>query len=147
MTISTERSASAAPGAASRHPSSVAAPGQPQVRSERGVHGLLASLVTLIVAGIGGAVDIFTGDGLRTVFAVCLIIGVVAAGIVVRRRDALYIVFAPPLITALLALVNVATTSHGAVDLLASYLANGFPPIAIASAVGALIAGIRLLLR
>jgi hypothetical protein len=137
MTISTER----------ERTSDVAGRRSPSVRGERGVHGLVAAFITLVIAGIGGAIDIFTGNGLRTVFAVCLIVGVVIAGIVVRRRDALYIVFAPPLITVLLALINVATTSKGAFDLMASYLAHGFPPIAIASAVGAVIAGIRLLSR
>ncbi|MGI8870429.1 MAG: DUF6542 domain-containing protein [Mycobacteriales bacterium] len=119
----------------------------PTQKAERGVHGLVASLVILVIAGIGGAVDSMTGDGLRTVFAVCLVVGVVIAGLVVRRSDVLYIVFAPPLVTVMLALVTVLTTSKSAFDLLASYLSNGFPPIAIASAVGALIAGIRLIFR
>jgi len=96
-----------------------------------------------VVAGIGGAIDVATGAGLRITFACCLIGGAALAALIVRRRDVLWVVFAPPLICLAIALVSIPLTDHGLIGLAADYLTHGFPPIAIATAVAGLIAVVR----
>jgi hypothetical protein len=121
-----------------------ATPG-PVTRSQRGPSGPIAALFALVVAGIGGAIDVITGPGLRITFACCLIGGAAIAALLVRRRDVLWVVFAPPLICVAIALVSIPLTNHGLIGLAADYLTHGFPPIAIATGVAAIIAVIRKL--
>lgn len=116
-------------------------------QTERGVSGPAAAAVAFVIAAVGAAVDVFTGDGLRTVFAVFLVAAVVVGVVVVRRRQVFYLVFAPPLICVALALLSVLTTSHSAKGLTLDYLAHGFPAIATATGVALVLAVIRLLTR
>lgn len=108
-----------------------------------GVTGPAAALIAFIIAGVGGMVDALTGPGLRTIFAVALIVGSVLAAFIVRSNEVMWVIFAPPLICLALALVNVATSSHSATGLAADYLTHGFPAIAAAVAAAAVIGGIR----
>jgi hypothetical protein len=117
----------------------------PVTRSQRGCSGPVATLFAFIIAGIGGAIDVATGPGLRITFACCLIGGTFIAALIVRTRDVLWIVFAPPLICVAIALVSIPLTDHGLIGLAADYLTHGFPPIGIAVAVAAVIAVIRKL--
>ncbi|MGI9093606.1 MAG: DUF6542 domain-containing protein [Mycobacteriales bacterium] len=112
---------------------------------ESGLPGLAAALLAFVIAGVGGAIDIVTGDGLRTLFAGCLIAGVVVASFAARRSQVFYVVVSPPLTCLVLAMVTVLTTSNSAVDLTAAYLAHGFPAIAAAVGAGLLIALLRRL--
>ncbi len=121
-----------------------ATPG-PVTRSHRGASGPVAVAFALIVAGIGGAIDIATGTGLRLTFACTLIGASVVAALLVRRRDVWWVVFAPPLICVAIALISIPLTSHGLIGLAADYLTHGFPPIAIATGAAAVIAIIRKL--
>lgn len=121
-----------------------ATPG-PVTRSHRGASGPVAVVFALIVAGIGGAIDIATGPGLRLTFACCLIGGSLIAALMVRQRDVWWVVFAPPLICVAIALISIPLTDHGLIGLAADYLTHGFPPIAIATGAAALVAVIRKL--
>jgi hypothetical protein len=98
-----------------------------------------------VIAALGGMIDVFTGPGLRTLFAIALIAGTVIAALLVAWQESLWVVFAPPLICLALALINVVATSHSAVGLAADYLTHGFPPIAVAVGAAALINGVRAL--
>ncbi|MGI8696831.1 MAG: DUF6542 domain-containing protein [Mycobacteriales bacterium] len=118
-------------------------PGRRSRRPDTGLPGPAAALLTFVVAGIGGVIDILTGDGLRALFAAALIIAVIVAAVVVRVREIWYVVFAPPLICVALAALNVLTTSHSAIDLTAAYLANGFPTLAVATGIALAIGLIR----
>lgn len=115
----------------------------PSVHGRRGLPGPAAALLALVIAGLGAAVDVFTGPGLRLLFAICLVGGCLLAVLLVRRRDVLWLVFAPPLICLALALVSVLTTSHSAVGLTADYLTHGFPPIALATVLCGIVAAVR----
>ena len=97
--------------------------------------------------GIAGSIDVFTGPGLRLLFTICLIASTAVAAALVRRGDLLWVVLAPPLICLALAMVNVLTTSHSATGADDGLPAHGFPAIAIAVGLAALIGGIRLLNR
>lgn len=115
--------------------------------TEPGLHGLFGAVLAAAIAAVGGVIDIFTGQGLRLLFAICLAVGVAIAGFVVRRRHVLYVAFAPPLICLGLAMLNVLTTSYSATGLTIDYLTRGFPAIAVATGVGFAIAAIRQLWR
>jgi hypothetical protein len=112
-----------------------------------GMAGPVAALLVFVVSGIAGSIDVFTGPGLRLLFTICLIASTAVAAALVRRGDLLWVVLAPPLICLALAMVNVLTTAHSATGLTMDYLAHGFPAIAIAVGLAALIGGIRLLNR
>lgn len=114
---------------------------------QRGMAGPAAALLAFVVSGIGGSIDVFTGPGLRLLFTICLIGSTAAAAILVRRHDLLWVILAPPLICLALAIVNVLTTSHSATGLTMDYLAHGFPAIALATGVAAVIGGVRMLRR
>lgn len=112
-----------------------------------GMAGPVAALLVFVVSGIAGSIDVFTGPGLRLLFTICLVASTAVAAALVRRGDLLWVVLAPPLICLALAMVNVLTTAHSATGLTMDYLAHGFPAIAIAVGLAALIGGIRLLNR
>lgn len=116
-------------------------------QTERGISGPVAAAVAFVIAAVGAAIDVVTGDGLRTIFAVFLVAAVVVGIVIVRRRQVFYLVFAPPLICVALALLSVLTTSHSAKGLTLDYLAHGFPAIATATGVALVFAVIRLLTR
>lgn len=117
------------------------APAAPAPR--HGASGPVAAFIVFVIAAIGGSIDAFTGPGLRTLFAVTLIVGTIFGALIVAWQESLWVVFAPPLICLALALINVLATSHSAVGLAADYLTHGFPPIAIAVGAAAVINGVR----
>lgn len=53
----------------------------------------------------GGLIDVLTGPGLRTVFAVCFIAGCALAALTVHREDLVAAVVMPPLVYVVLAAV------------------------------------------
>lgn len=117
------------------------------VEHQRGMRGFAAALFAFLVAAVGGTIDGIRVGGLGTIFAACLIGGTAIAALAVRRASVLWVVLAPPLICVVVALVSVVASSHSAVGLAADYLTHGFPTIAIAVAVGAAIAAIRLIAK
>lgn len=82
----------------------------------RGLTALGAVAFVLVLGVAGGLVDAFTGPGLRTVFAVCFVVGCALAALRVHREDLVAVLVMPPLLFAFVALVagTVApTTSTG----------------------------------
>ncbi len=109
-------------------------------------------LLALGLSLLGGAVDVVTGVGLRSVFAVCFVAGCVLAAALVRRSGLRTAVVAPPLIYALLALLAGLTrgsavpssVSREALELFTELVFGA--PVLLAGTVGALVvAGLRRL--
>lgn len=69
----------------------------------RGLTGTGAVLVALAVGLAGVGVDVVSGAGLRTVFAVCFVLGCVIAAAVVHHEDLMAAAMMPPLLFVVLA--------------------------------------------
>lgn len=74
-------------------------------RPSPGLSGTGAVLLALGLGLAGGLVDVLTGPGLATAFAVCFVAGCVLAALRVRRQDLMVVVVAPPLVYTAIALV------------------------------------------
>lgn len=74
------------------------------VVDRRGLTATGAVGVALLLGAGGGLVDVLTGPGLRTVFAVCFIAGCALAALTVHREDLVAAVVMPPLVYVVLAL-------------------------------------------
>lgn len=109
--------------------------------------GTGAVLLLAGVAGVAGVIDVLAGDALRLVFSGGLVLGALAAALLVSRRDLLMVVFAPPLVylaaSALAVLLGRGGGSGGLLDAAASWLVYGFPAMAAATGVAAIVAGVR----
>jgi len=79
----------------------------------RGLTALGAVVLTLVLSGAGGAVDVLTGPGLRWVFAVAFVISCLLAALSVHREDLLAVVVMPPLVYAALVLLAGLAESGG----------------------------------
>ena len=75
------------------------------VVDRRGLTAAGAVALALLIGGAGGLVDVLTGPGLRTVFAICFVIGCALAAFTVHREDLVAAVVMPPLVYVVLALV------------------------------------------
>ena len=75
------------------------------VVDRRGLTAVGAVTVALLLGVAGGFVDVMTGPGLRTVFAVCFIAGCAFAALKVHREDLVAAVVMPPLVYAAIALL------------------------------------------
>ena len=109
--------------------------------------GAGAVLVLVGVAGLAGVVDVVAGDSLRLVFSAGLVLGTLIAALLVRRRDILTVVFAPPLVflaaSVVAMLLGRGEAGGGLIDLAASWLVYGFPAMAIATGVAGVVALVR----
>ncbi len=123
----------------------------PHVADRRGLTAVGAASVAIALGSIGGLVDVLTGPGLRTAFAVCFIVGCAIAALTVHREDLFASVVMPPLVYVLLALVAGAFSQTVAVGSmltrqvleLASSLFLGAPVLLTATGVAAVIAVLR----
>lgn len=117
--------------------------------------GLTAAAAVAVAVGlglVGAIVDVLTGPGLRTTFAVCFVVGCGLAALGARRQDLLATVIAPPLVYAFLAVVggvvnrlsDMPSVQQQALEL-ATSLIIGAPVLLLATAVAALIAAPRAL--
>lgn len=119
---------------------------------QRGLNGWLALGVLLVIAGVGGLIDMISGSTVRGGFNIALVVASIVAIIVVRHRDMFPIVVAPPLVYVAASGVMLYIRSdhlHNRkiiIDAAANWLVYGFPAIAGASAAVLIIAGIRLVL-
>lgn len=77
----------------------------PHVVDRRGLTAAGAVAVALLLGAAGGLIDVLTGPGLRTVFAVCFIAGCAIAAFTVHREDLVAAVVMPPLVYVVLALL------------------------------------------
>lgn len=92
--------------------SSPARPGV-HVADRRGLTATGAVALGLGLGIAGGAYDVVTGPGLRTVFAVCFVVGSVLAAATVHREDLRAAVIMPPLVYVALALLGGAVERAG----------------------------------
>ena len=123
------------------------------VADRRGLTATGAVAVSLGAGLLGGTIDVLTGPGLRTVFAVLFILGCAAAAALVHREDLLASVVVPPLAFCAVALVShqaEGLTGPGSylaqqsVELSATLVVNA-PALLLATGLAALIAAFRAL--
>lgn len=111
--------------------------------------GTGAVLVLAGIAAVAGVIDVLAGDALRLVFSAGLVLGALVAALLVVRRDLLTVVFAPPLVflaaSALAVLLGRGdgAGAGGLIDVATSWLVYGFPAMAAATGIAAIVAAIR----
>jgi hypothetical protein len=124
------------------------APGRGRAVAEtsgRTLRGAYAVLAVFLVTLAGGAVDSFLGIGLSTITLVVLVGGTLLATWLVRRRDLVSMVIAPPLVFTAVAGVNIALAPSATFSLttIAALLVRGFPTMAIATIAAVVVCLIR----
>lgn len=103
-------------------------------------------VMVLVGALVGAIVDYLFTDRLGVVTTIGLTIGAAAAALITRKRDLVSVMVAPPIVYALIAIVVLAISDRAvSVTSLADIAIRGFPAMALATGVAALIAGVRLL--
>lgn len=95
-------------------PHSLHLPAGAHVGDRRGLTAFGAVAVALVLGLAGGTVDVLTGPGLRTVFAICFVVGCALAALLVHREDLVAAVVMPPLVYVALALIVGAVEKTGA---------------------------------
>jgi hypothetical protein len=109
--------------------------------------GVGAVLLLAGIAAVAGVLDVLAGSSLRLIFACGLVLGALIASLLVRRRDGLMVVFAPPLVfvaaSAVAVLLGRGETGGTLIDLATSWLVYGFPAMAIATGVALVVWLIR----
>jgi len=104
--------------------------------------GVGAVLLLTGIAAVAGVLDVLAGSSLRLIFAIGLVLGALIASLLVRRRDLLMVVFAPPLVfvaaSAVAVLLGRGESGGTLIDLATSWLVFGFPAMAIATGVAAI---------
>jgi hypothetical protein len=109
--------------------------------------GVGAVLLLAGIAAVAGVLDVLAGSSLRLIFACGLVLGAVIASLLVRRRDLLMVVFAPPLVfvaaSAVAVLLGRGENGGTLIDLATSWLVFGFPAMAIATGAAAVVWLIR----
>jgi hypothetical protein len=127
------------------------APPAAHVVDRRGLTAAGAVAVALVLGGVGGVIDVMTGSGLRTAFAVCFVAGCALAALKVHREDLLAAVVMPPLVYVAIAVVAGAFSHTGAAGgwltqealELATSLVLGAPVLLGATALAFVIAVVR----
>lgn len=111
-------------------------------RTLRGAFAVIA--VFLLTLG-GGAIDSFRGIGLSTLTLVALVGGTILGTWLVRRRDLMSMLIAPPLVFTAVAGVNIALAPSASFSLttIAALLVRGFPTMGIATGAALVICLIR----
>jgi hypothetical protein len=121
--------------------------------AERGLPGWGALIVLLVIAGIGGLIDVLSGSQSRGGFNYGVVIASVVAILVARRSGMFSVVIAPPIVYSVVSGGMLYVRSGGLhnrkvlFDGAANWLVYGFPAIAAATAAVLIIAGIRLIIR
>ena len=83
-------------------------PAGAHVADRRGLTAAGAVTIALALGFLGAAIDVNTGRGLRTVFALCFVLGSALAALLVHREDLKATVVMPPLTYCVLALIGAA---------------------------------------
>jgi hypothetical protein len=98
-------------------PAREAAPPRPSVTARiadgRGLTAAGAAVVMTAFGAAGGAYDVLSGPGLRTVFAVFYVLGCGLAALAVHRENLRPVIVMPPLVYAVLALSAAAFEGWG----------------------------------
>jgi hypothetical protein len=76
------------------------------VADRRGLTAAGAVAIALVLGVVGAAIDVKTGHGLRTVFAVCFVGGSAVAAVLVHREDLRAAVVIPPFTYCALAVIG-----------------------------------------
>lgn len=126
-------------------------PAGAHVADRRGLTATGAVTLALTLGVIGALIDVNTGRGLRTVFAICFIAGSALAAMLVHREDLKASVIMPPLTYCVLALIGAGlgrTSAAGSFIKtqgleLVSALVLGAPVLYAATFLALLIAAIR----
>jgi hypothetical protein len=113
------------------------------------VRGAVAVLGMFLVTLAGAGIDSFVGIGLGNITLAALLASTAVAALVVRRRDRLSVLAAPPLVFVLVAAVNIAMAPSAAFTLptIATLLIRGFPTMAMATGVAVVVTVGRLIAR
>ncbi len=131
-----ERCAERRPAAAARgqRDERSAAPTRREAVPGPGKRGSVVVLGMFLVTLAAAAADSYVGVGLGMVTLVALLVSSVAACLLVRRRDLLTVVVAPPLVFLGVALVNIALAPSATFSLptVATLLIRGFPAMGLA---------------
>jgi uncharacterized protein DUF6542 len=108
-----------------------------------GLRGGLAVLGIFVITLAGGAVDSSLDTGLGTLTLITLVAASAVGTLLVRKRDLLTVLVAPPLVFVAVAAVNIglAPSADFAVTTIATVLIRGFPTMVVATGV-ALVLGI-----
>jgi hypothetical protein len=124
---------------------------QPEAAETHGgrLRGIVVVLGIFLVTLAGAGVDSFVGVGLGLITLVCLVAVTVFGTLLVRRRDLLSVVVAPPLVFLAVTVVNIglAPSAHFNLPTLATLLVRGFPTMAIATGAAIVLALFRLAAR
>lgn len=103
-------------------------------------------VVLIIVLGLVGAIiDYLFTDRLGLMTTVGLTVGAALAALATRKRDLMSVMVAPPLVYAGIAAVVLLMSGEVRLTRVADMAIRGFPVMALATGVAALIAGIRLI--
>jgi len=113
------------------------------------LRGLVAVVGMFLVTLAGAGIDSFVGIGLGTVTLAAMVSVTALAALLVRRRDIVSVVVAPPLVFLAVAAVNIALAPSASFNLptIATLLVRGFPTMGIATGVALVLALIRLAAR
>jgi hypothetical protein len=113
------------------------------------LRGILAVLAVFLVTLAGCGLDSYLGTGLGTITLVALVGSAALATLLVRRRDLLSVIVAPPLVFVAVAVVDVAAAPSASFSLatVATLLIRGFPAMGIATGVALIIGLCRLAAR
>jgi hypothetical protein len=114
-----------------------------------GTRGALAVAGMFGLTLIAAAADSYIGMGLGTITLVALVLASAVATWVVRRRDLISVVVAPPLVFVAVALVNIVLAPSATLSLptLATLLIRGFPAMGLGFAAALVVAVGRLAAR
>lgn len=113
------------------------------------IRGIVAVLAMFLVTLAGAGIDSFVGIGLGLVTLGTLVTITAIAAWVVRRRDLVSVLIAPPLVFVAVAGLNIALAPSASFNLptVATLLVRGFPTMAIATGVALVLALVRLAAR
>lgn len=121
------------------------------VAARRGIPWWAAVLFAFVMTGIGIGIDLARGSTLTQVFLIFYAVGCVLAVLAVMRRGIFAAMVQPPLILALAVPVVVRALGTGStgglrnqIITLALPLVNGFPTMAVTTAVTVLLGTVRL---
>lgn len=103
-------------------------------------------VVLIVVLGlIGAIIDYLFTSRLGLMTTVGLTVGAALAALTTRKRDLMSVMVAPPLVYAAIAAVVLLMSGEVRLTRVADMAIRGFPVMALATGVAALIAGIRLM--
>jgi hypothetical protein len=113
------------------------------------LRGIVAVLGMFLVTLAGAGIDSFVGIGLGLVTLGALVGSTVLATLLVRRRDLISVVIAPPLVFVAVAAVNIALAPSASFNAatIATLLVRGFPTMGLATGAAVVLGLIRLVAR